>query len=131
MRTLCEARLSDYHRKRLIDLIERKGRADFSEDLKFVVHFLDADESSLAFPMLMHLNTIHNTDWVVERLQQCLIKIYENSKDTEPLRFHPNISHNIQLIYDDLKEHFPEKAYHLAYNIVKYEGNSFAPAAKP
>lgn len=120
MRTLCEARLSDYHRKRLIDLIERKGRADFSEDLKFVVHFLDADESSLAFPMLMHLNTIHNTDWVVERLQQCLIKIYENSKDTEPLRFHPNISHNIQLIYDDLKEHFPEKAYHLAYNIVKY-----------
>ena len=120
MRTLCETRLTDYHRKRMIALIERQGKVDFSEDLKFVLHFLDADESSLAFPMLMHMNIIHNTDWVVGRLRQCVIKIYENSKDNESLRFHPNISHNIQLIYDDLKERFPEKAYHFAYNIVNY-----------
>lgn len=121
MRTLCESRLSDCHRRRLIALIERQGNADFSEDLKFVVQFLDADGSSLAFPMLMHQNIINNTGWVVERLKQCIIKIYENSKDKEAsFNFYPNISPNIQLIYDDLKERFPEKAYHLAFDIVKY-----------
>lgn len=120
MRTLCEPRLSDYHRKRLITLIERQGRVDFSEDLKFVVQFLDADEASLAFPMLMHTNTIHNTDWVIARLKQCVLKIYENNKKAPSLRFQPNISHNIQLIYDDLKKRFPDKAYRFAYDIVKY-----------
>jgi len=120
MRTLCEPRLSDYHRNRLITLIERQGRVDFSEDLKFVVQFLDADEASLAFPMLMHTNTIHNTDWVIARLKQCVLKIYVNNKKAPSLRFQPNISHNIQLIYDDLKKRFPDKAYRFAYDIVKY-----------
>lgn len=120
MRTLCEPRLSDYHRKRLITLIERQGRVDFSEDLKFVVQFLDADEASLAFPMLMHTNTIHNIDWVIARLKQCVLKIYENNKKAPSLRSQPDISHNIQLIYDDLKKRFPDKAYRFAYDIVKY-----------
>ncbi len=120
MRTLCEPHLSDYHRKRLIALIERQGKVDFSEDLKFVVEFLDADEASLAFPVLMHTNTIHNTDWVIARLKQCVLKIYVNNKKAPSLRFQPNISHNIQLIYDDLKKRFPDKAYRFAYDIVKY-----------
>lgn len=120
MRTLCEPRLSDYHRKRLITLIERQGRVDFSEDLKFVVQFLDDDEATLVFPMLMHTNTIHNTDWVIARLKQCVLKIYENNKKAPSLRFQPDISHNIQLIYDDLKKRFPDKAYRFAYDIVKY-----------
>lgn len=120
MRTLCEPRLTDYHRKRLIALIERQGKVDFSEDLKFVVQFLDADEASLAFPVLMHTNTISNTDWVISRLKQCVLKIYEKSKEDVSLRFNPDISHDIQLIYDDLKERFPDKAYHFAYDIVKY-----------
>lgn len=120
IRTLCEPRLSDYYRKKIIALIEQQGEVEFSDDMKFIVNFLDVDETSLAFPMLMHLNTMHNTDWVTERLKQCIIKVYENSKDTAFLKFHPNISHDIQLIYDDLKERFPEKAYHLAFDIVKH-----------
>ena len=120
IRTLCEPHLSDYHRKRLIALIERQGKVDFSEDLKFVVEFLDADEASLAFPVLMHTNTIHNTDWVIRRLKQCVLKIYEKCKEAASLKFYPEISHNILLVYDDLKKRFPDKAYCFAYDIVKY-----------
>ena len=120
MRTLCEPRLSDYHRKRMIALIERQGKADFSEDLQYVVQFLDNDEASLAFPMLMHTNTIHNTDWVIARLKQCVLKIYENNKNAPSLKYLPDISHNILLVYDDLKKRFPDKAYRFAYDIVKY-----------
>ena len=120
IRSLCEPRMSEYHRKKLIALIERKGKIEFSDDLKFVINFLDADEASLSFPLLMHFNTIHNTDWVIKRLKQYIIKIYENSKDSVSLKFYPNISHNIQLIYDDLKERFPEETYHFAFDIVKH-----------
>lgn len=120
MRTLCEPRLSGNHRKRLIALIERQGKADFSEDLKYVVQFLDDDEATLAFPMLMHTNTIHNTDWVIARLRQCVLTVYANNKNAPSLKFLPDISHNILLIYDDLKKHFPDEAYRFAFDIVKY-----------
>lgn len=119
IRTLCVPELQETYRKKLIALIERMGKIEMSEDERFVIGFLDDKDVEFVFPLLMHANVVEHTDWVVGRTLAYVNKRYEESGKEEMLKYHPSISHNIQLIYDDLKRQLPLVAYQFGYEIVR------------
>lgn len=119
IRTLCVQELQETYRTKLIALVERMGKIEMSEDERFVIGFLDDKDSEYVFPLLMHANVVEHTDWVVSRTLAYVKKRYEDSGKAEMLKYHPSISHNIQLIYDDLKRHLPFVAYQFGYEIVR------------
>ena len=119
IRTICDSKLSTLHKNRLISLLERQGQIEFTEDLQYVINFLDVNNDILVFPHMMETNIFHNTDWVIERLKKYLFLLYrKTSEDT--FNYHNNVPYEAKHIYDKLKQHFPSKAYQFAYDLVAY-----------
>ena len=118
IRTLCVQTLPETYRKKLIVLIERMGKIEMSDDERFVIDFLDDTDGEYIFPQLMRANVVGHTDWVVSRTIAYVKERYLASGKDVMLKYHPSISHNVQLIYDEIKRHFPLVAYQFGYEIV-------------
>ena len=118
IQSICTPQLSDNYRKQLINMIDRMGKVEMSKELLTVTDFLDTNEEEIVFSSLMHSN-INYVDWVSERVLKSICAIYKNHPK-EGLLFYPNIPHEVSMLYDDLKQKFPKKAYNVAYDIVRY-----------
>lgn len=118
VRELCDPRLTDEYRKRLIIIIDRLGHVEWSKDLSYVIDYFDKEDSDIIFATLLHSN-IDQVEMVSERVNRCVRSIYKNEPE-DVLRFHPNIPHEVHLLYDDLRKKYPKVAYDLAYDLVRY-----------
>lgn len=118
IQSICKPQLSDNYRKQLINMIDRMGKVELSKELLTVTNFLDTNEEEIVFSNLMHSN-IDYVDWVSERVRKCVCTIYKNHPK-EGLLFYPNIPHEVDMLYEDLKRKYPKMAYYVAYDIVRY-----------
>ena len=119
VKSLCKDTLSEACRKQLTNIINGLREVELSEDLRYIVDFLDKDDSNIVFTSLMHDN-VDKTEWVSERLKRCVRAIYKHASEEKELYFYPNVPHEAHLLYDDLRKKYPHVAYDLSFELVRY-----------
>lgn len=118
IRTLCTERLSEECRMKLIRIIDGLGEVELSKDLQSIIRYLDTEDNNILFGSLLHAN-MDKVEWIRERLTRCLRACFA-AEAKEGLLFHSNVSHEVRLLYDDLKKRDEKIAYDLAYEMVRY-----------
>lgn len=119
IRSLCKDPLSDAYRKQLTNILNGLRKVELSDDLRYIVDFLDRDDSVIAFTSLMHDN-VDKTEWVSERFMRCVRTIYKHASEEKELYFYPNVPHEAHLLYDDLRKKYPLIVYDLSFELVRY-----------
>ena len=119
IRSLCKDSLSEVYRKQLTNIINGLREVELNDDLKYIVDFLDRDDSNIIFSSLMHDN-VDKTEWVSERLKRCVRAIYKQASEEKEIYFYPNVPHEAHLLYDNLRKKYPQIAYDLSFELVRY-----------
>lgn len=117
IRSLCKDLLDDAYRKQLTNIVNGLRKVELSDDLKYIIAFLDTDDSNIVFPSLMHAN-LDKAEWVSERFKRCVRAIYKQEQEEKELFYSPSIPSEARLLYDGLKNKQPEIAYEVSFDLV-------------